>query len=124
MVSQVVNHLIGLLKLERISTTQFIGRSQDIGFPKLFGGQVIGQGLSAATQTVEGRFPHSLHCYFLRPGDSAHPIEYDVEVVRDGGSFSVRRVIASQFGKSILAMTVSFHIEETGLDHQDAMPNV
>ena len=65
--SRVVNHLIDLLKLERVSETQFIGRSQDIGFPKLFGGQVIGQGLSAATQTVEGRFPHSLHCYFLRP---------------------------------------------------------
>ena len=124
MVNQVVNHLIGLLKLERVSATQFIGRSQDIGFPKLFGGQVIGQGLSAATQTVEGRFPHSLHCYFLRPGDSSHPIEYEVEAVRDGRSFSVRRVIASQFGKSILAMTVSFHIEEGGLAHQDAMPNV
>ena len=122
--NQVVNHLIGLLQLERVSSTQFIGRSQDIGFPKLFGGQVIGQGLSAATQTVEGRFPHSLHCYFLRPGDSSHPIEYEVETVRDGRSFSVRRVIASQFGKSILAMTVSFHIEEEGLAHQDAMPNV
>lgn len=120
----VVNNLIELLTLERVSKTQFIGRSQDIGFPKLFGGQVIGQGLSAATQTVEDRFPHSLHCYFLRPGDSSQPIEYNVEIVRDGGSFSVRRVIASQFGKSILAMTVSFHVTEDGLEHQDAMPNV
>ncbi|KZN12842.1 acyl-CoA thioesterase [Marinomonas sp. TW1] len=120
----VVNNLIELLKLERVSDTQFIGRSQDIGFPKLFGGHVIGQGLSAATQTVEGRFPHSLHCYFLRPGDSAEPIHYDVEIVRDGGSFSLRRVVASQFGKSILVMTVSFHLQEPGLDHQDAMPNV
>jgi len=120
----VVNNLIELLKLERVSETEFIGRSQDIGFPKLFGGHVIGQGLSAATQTVEGRFPHSLHCYFLRPGDSAEPIHYDVEIVRDGGSFSLRRVVASQFGKSILVMTVSFHLQEPGLDHQDAMPNV
>lgn len=122
--NSVVNHLIGLLKLERVSDTQFIGRSQDIGFPQVFGGQVIGQGLSAATQTVEGRFPHSLHCYFLRPGDSSHPIEYEVEVVRDGRSFSLRRVLASQFGKTILSMTVSFQVTEEGLDHQDAMPNV
>lgn len=121
----VVSNLIELLTLERVSETSFIGRSQDIGFPKLFGGHVIGQGLSAATQTVEeGRFPNSLHCYFLRPGDSAEPISYEVEVMRDGGSFSVRRVVASQFGKSILVMTVSFHIREAGLDHQVAMPNV
>lgn len=120
----VVNNLIELLKLERVSETEFIGRSQDLGFPKLFGGHVIGQGLSAATQTVEGRFPHSLHCYFLRPGDASEPIHYEVEIVRDGGSFSLRRVVASQFGKSILVMTVSFHLQEPGLDHQDAMPNV
>ncbi|MGO3406533.1 acyl-CoA thioesterase domain-containing protein [Marinomonas sp.] len=121
---QVVDNLIDLLKLERLSETKFIGRSQDLGFPKVFGGQVVGQSLSAATQTVEARHPHSLHCYFLRPGDSNHPIEYDVEIVRDGGSFSVRRVTASQFGKSILVMTISFQIEERGFDHQDAMPNV
>nr|WP_245546247.1 acyl-CoA thioesterase II [Marinomonas posidonica] len=119
-----VTNLIELLKLERVSDTQFIGRSQDLGFPKLFGGHVIGQGVSAATQTVAGRFPHSLHCYFLRPGDAAEPIQYDVEIVRDGGSFSLRRVVASQFGKSILVMMVSFHLTESGLDHQEAMPNV
>ncbi|MGJ8648057.1 MAG: acyl-CoA thioesterase domain-containing protein [Marinomonas colpomeniae] len=124
MLNQVVGNLIDLLKLERVSENQFIGRSQDIGYPKLFGGQVVGQGLSAAAQTVEGRFPHSLHCYFLRPGDTIHPIEYDVEIVRDGGSFSVRRVTASQAGKSILVMTVSFHIVEVGLDHHETMPNV
>ncbi|MEL0635976.1 acyl-CoA thioesterase II [Marinomonas sp. TI.3.20] len=121
---KVVHNLIDLLRLERLSSTKFIGRSQDIGFPKVFGGQVVGQSLSAATQTVEARHPHSLHCYFLRPGDSNHPIEYDVEVVRDGGSFSVRRVTASQFGKSILVMTISFQIEESGFDHQEVMPNV
>ncbi|BFM51072.1 acyl-CoA thioesterase II [Marinomonas sp. THO17] len=120
----VVNNLIELLALERVSETEFVGRSQDLGFPKLFGGHVIGQGLSAATQTVDSRFPHSLHCYFLRPGDASEPIHYDVEIVRDGGSFSLRRVVASQFGKSILVMTVSFHLQEPGLDHQNAMPNV
>jgi len=122
--NNVVHHLIDLLKLERLSEHHFLGRSQDIGFPKVFGGQVVGQGLSAATQTVENRRPHSLHCYFLRPGDSSQPIEYHVEVVRDGRSFSLRRVMANQFGKCILVMTVSFHIEEKGLDHQVAMPNV
>jgi len=121
---KVVNNLIDLLKLERLSDTKFIGRSQDLGYPKVFGGQVVGQSLSAATQTVDGRQPHSLHCYFLRPGDSNHPIEYDVEIVRDGKSFSVRRITASQFGKSILVMTLSFQVEESGFVHQEVMPNV
>ena len=120
----VVNDLIDVLKLEQQDETHFIGRSKDLGFPKVFGGQVIGQGLSAATQTVENRQPHSLHAYFLRPGDASHPIEYDVEVIRDGGSFSMRRVVASQFGKQILNMSISFHQEENGFEHQDVMPNV
>lgn len=120
----VVNDLIDVLKLEQQDETHFIGRSKDLGFPKVFGGQVIGQGLSAATQTVENRQPHSLHAYFLRPGDASHPINYDVEVIRDGGSFSMRRVVASQFGKQILNMSISFHQEEAGFEHQDVMPNV
>lgn len=119
-----MNDLIDVLKLEQQDETHFIGRSKDLGFPKVFGGQVIGQGLSAATQTVENRQPHSLHAYFLRPGDASHPIEYDVEVIRDGGSFSMRRVVASQFGKQILNMSISFHQEENGFEHQDVMPNV
>lgn len=122
--SQVVERLIDLLKLEPQGEGKFVGRSQDLGFPKVFGGQVVGQALSAASQTVADRLPHSLHAYFLRPGDANHPIHYDVENVRDGGSFSVRRVIASQFGKSILAMTVSFQKMESGLEHQESMPNV
>ncbi|MGB0941652.1 MAG: acyl-CoA thioesterase [Marinomonas sp.] len=120
----VVNDLIDVLKLEQQDETHFIGRSKDLGFPKVFGGQVIGQGLSAATQTVENRQPHSLHAYFLRPGDASHPINYEVEVIRDGGSFSMRRVVASQFGKQILNMSISFHQEEDGFEHQDVMPNV
>lgn len=120
----VVNELIDVLKLEQQDETHFIGRSKDLGFPKVFGGQVIGQGLSAASQTVENRQPHSLHAYFLRPGDAAHPINYDVEIIRDGGSFSMRRVVASQFGKQILNMSISFQQEESGFEHQDVMPNV
>ncbi|RDL42662.1 acyl-CoA thioesterase II [Marinomonas piezotolerans] len=121
----VIHNLIDILTLNRVSDTKFVGKSQDLGFPKVFGGQVVGQALSAAVQTVpEGRAPNSLHSYFLRPGDASQPIEYEVEFIRDGGSFSVRRVIASQNGKSILVMTASFHIFEEGLSHQEAMPNV
>lgn len=122
---QVIHNLIDLLTLTKVSDLSFEGKSQDLGFPKVFGGQVVGQALSAASQTVpEGRSPHSLHSYFLRPGDANESIQYDVEVVRDGGSFSVRRVIASQNGKSILVMTASFQVFEEGLSHQETMPNV
>lgn len=121
---QVVENLIKLLELEQLSETKFQGHSQDLGFAKLFGGQVIGQSLSAASQTLSQRTPHSLHAYFLRPGDANHPIQFDVEKVRDGRTFSVRRVIASQFQKPILAMTASFQLSEEGMEHQEAMPNV
>jgi len=125
---KVVEELIDLLRLERLSNTQFIGRSKDLGFPKVFGGQVIAQSLSAATQVFSPEFsdrhPHSLHAYFLRPGDANHPITYDIETIRDGRSFSVKRVTASQFGKQILVMNVSFQQTEEGMEHQDAMPNV
>ncbi|MFG1496068.1 acyl-CoA thioesterase II [Saccharospirillum sp. HFRX-1] len=125
MAKAVVEGLIELLKLEQIGEQRYRGLSQDLGYPKVFGGQVIGQGLSAAIQTLDSaRMPHSLHSYFLRPGDVNTPIEYTVEAVRDGRSFSVRRVIASQFDKPILAMTASFQKAEEGLEHQDAMPNV
>lgn len=124
MANVVVERLIELLKLEPIGQLRYRGLSQDLGYPKVFGGQVIGQALSAAIQTLDSRLPHSLHSYFLRPGDASRPIEYEVEVVRDGRSFSVRRVIASQFGKPILAMTASFQKAEQGLEHQDSMPNV
>lgn len=124
MANAVVDRLIELLALEPIGELRYRGLSQDLGYPKVFGGQVLGQALSAAMQTLDSRSPHSLHSYFLRPGDTQHPIEYEVELIRDGRSFSVRRVIASQFDKAILAMTASFQKEESGLEHQDAMPNV
>lgn len=122
--SEVVNNLIKLLELESIDENHFRGHSQDIGFAKLFGGQVIGQAISAASQTLVDRPPHSLHAYFIRPGDANNPIDFDVERVRDGRSFSVRRVVASQFGKPILAMTASFQKSESGMEHQVSMPNV
>ncbi|TXR51823.1 acyl-CoA thioesterase [Reinekea thalattae] len=122
--SEVVKNLIKLLELESIDETHFRGHSQDLGYPKLFGGQVIGQSLSAASQTVADRQPHSLHTYFIRPGDAKLSIEFAVENVRDGGSFSVRRVVASQNSKPILEMTVSFQGHEDGLEHSVSMPNV
>lgn len=121
----VIHNLIDLLTLNRVSDTKFVGKSQDLGFPKVFGGQVVGQALSAAAQTVpDQRMPHSLHSYFIRPGDATQTIDYDVELVRDGGSFSVRRVIAAQQDGPILVMTVSFQKFEDGLSHQEPMPNV
>ncbi|SFD36294.1 acyl-CoA thioesterase II [Pseudoalteromonas denitrificans] len=123
--SQVLNDLLSLLDLEKIEQGLYRGASQDLGFRAVFGGQVMGQALSAAKETVaEDRLVHSLHSYFLRPGDAAKPIVYDVENIRDGKSFSTRRVKAIQNGKPIFYMTVSFHIEETGVTHQASMPNV
>lgn len=122
--SAIVTNLIELLKLKSLGDCQFLGHSQDLGYPKLFGGQVIGQSLSAAAQTVADKNPNSLHAYFLRPGDAQQGIKFTVETIRDGRSFSVRRVIAEQYEKPILVMTASFHVAEMGIEHQEAMPNV
>lgn len=123
--SQVLDDLLSLLDLETIEEGLYRGDSQDLGFKAVFGGQVMGQALSAAKETiVEERLVHSLHSYFLRPGDAAKPIEYDVENIRDGKSFSTRKVKAIQNGKPIFYMTVSFHNEEPGVTHQASMPNV
>ncbi len=123
--SQVLEQLVELLQLEPIETNLFRGQSQDLGFPQLFGGQVIGQALSAAKQTIESdRVSHSFHSYFLLPGDSKLPVVYDVEAIRDGRSISTRRVKAIQKGRTIFYMTVSFHVPDDGFDHQDSMPNV
>jgi acyl-CoA thioesterase-2 len=122
--TEVVKNLIDLLKLDDLGDNHFRGLAQDLGYPRLFGGHVIGQALSAASQTLEDKSVHSLHGYFLRPGDAHQPIDYAVECVRDGRSFSVRRVVASQFDKPILAITASFQVEEDGMTHQVAMPNV
>jgi len=123
--SQVLDDLLSLLDLETIEEGLYRGDSQDLGFKAVFGGQVMGQALSAAKETVvEERLVHSLHSYFLRPGDASKPIVYDVENIRDGKSFSTRRVKAIQNGKPIFYMTVSFHNEEPGVTHQASMPNV
>ncbi len=119
-----IDDLLSILDLEPLEHNLFRGRSFDPGWQRVFGGQVIGQALVAASRTVSDRFVHSLHCYFLRTGDPALPIVYEVERVRDGGSFSTRRVVAIQHGKPIFVMSASFHIREEGLEHQITMPDV
>jgi len=123
--SQVLTDLLSLLKLEKIEHGIYRGQSQDLGFKALFGGQVMGQAVSAALETVDQeRIIHSLHSYFLRPGDAAKPVVYEVENIRDGRSFNTRRVKAIQNGKPIFYMTASFQREEKGFEHQDVMPSV
>lgn len=116
--------LISLLELEPIERNIFRGQSQDSGFPQVFGGQVLGQALAAASRTINGRVVHSLHAYFLQRGDVDAPIVYEVDRARDGGSFSSRRVIAIQHGAQIFNMAASFQVPEEGLEHQIAMPEV
>ncbi|MCF7201618.1 acyl-CoA thioesterase II [Pseudomonas oligotrophica] len=123
--TQTLDTLVNLLSLERIEENLFRGASQDLGFPQLFGGQVLGQVISAASQTVETtRHVHSLHGYFLRPGDSHEPVVYDVDRVRDGRSFTTRRVSAIQKGHIIFTGIASFQAEENGYEHQLPMPEV
>jgi len=123
--SVVLDELLALLKLEVIEQGIYRGQSQDLGFRALFGGQVMGQALSAAQETVGvDRFVHSLHSYFLRAGDASKPVVYEVESIRDGASFSTRRVQAIQNGKAIFYMTASFQQPEEGFNHQDTMPKV
>lgn len=112
-----------LLDVEELDTNLFRSREHVENYRKvLFGGQVLGQALMAAARTVEDRLPHSLHAYFLRPGSSEKPVIYDVDPIRDGGSFTTRRVVAKQSGKAIFNMSASFQIEEPGFDHQSEMP--
>ncbi len=123
--SKVLEELVKQLALERIEENLFRGQSQDLGWGRVFGGQVLGQALSAAVQTVPPeRKVHSLHSYFLRPGDVNKPIVYEVDRIRDGGSFTTRRVVAVQGGVAIFNMQASFHVPEPGFDHQDTMPEV
>ncbi|MFQ3221609.1 MAG: acyl-CoA thioesterase-2 [Paraglaciecola sp.] len=118
--------LVDLLTLEKIEQGLFRGQSWDLGFRALFGGQVMGQALAAAQLTLpEGRVAHSFHSYFLLPGDANKPVVFDVQTVRDGRSFSTRRVKAIQNGRNIFYMTASFQQPESGLEHQFAqMPDV
>ena len=122
--SSAVENLLEILDLEPLERNLFRGRSPQVGWQRVFGGQVIGQALVAAARTVEGRSVHSLHGYFMRPGDPAVPIIYEVDRIRDGKSFATRRVVAIQHGAAIFSMGASFQVEEPGLEHQFDMPDV
>ncbi|MEW6476291.1 MAG: acyl-CoA thioesterase II [Actinomycetota bacterium] len=123
---QALDELIAVLDLEQLEVNLFRGISWKDDRPRVFGGQVAGQALVAASRTVEcagdHRNVHSLHAYFLRPGDPSVPIVYEVDRIRDGKSFTTRRVVAIQHGEAIFNLQASFHVEETGLDHQVSMP--
>ncbi|TQN30492.1 acyl-CoA thioesterase-2 [Haloactinospora alba] len=122
---QTVTELLHTLDLEQIEVNIFRGSSPDGGPQRVFGGQVAGQALVAAGRTVPSdRHVHSLHAYFIRPGDPAVPIVYEVDRVRDGRSFTTRRVSAIQHGKTIFTLSASFHHTESGLEHRVAMPEV
>jgi acyl-CoA thioesterase II len=124
--SSAIQDLLAILDLEQLEVNLFRGRSPQVGWQRVFGGQVIGQALVAACRTVDvaGRPPHSLHAYFLLPGDPKVPIIYEVDRIRDGKSFTTRRVVAIQHGEAIFTMAVSFHRDEPGMSHQANMPAV
>jgi len=117
-----VEDLIQILNLEQIEVNLFRGHSPDASWQRVFGGQVIGQALVAAYRTVENRVCHSLHAYFIRPGDPKIPILYEVDRSRDGTSFTTRRVVAIQHGKQIFNLAASFQVPEQGFEHQVSMP--
>ncbi|MDA1074919.1 MAG: acyl-CoA thioesterase II [Proteobacteria bacterium] len=122
---QSIDDLIALLDLEEIEQNHYRAHSPSQGWQRVYGGQVIGQALVAASRTVDVDRPaHSLHGYFLRPGDTSIPILYTVDRIRDGRSFTTRRVAAIQHGQAIFAMSISFQIEEQGFSHQLPMPDV
>lgn len=119
------SELLSLMRLEQLEVNLFRGASRDIGTPRVFGGQVLAQAVLAASRTVdEARILHSLHAYFLLPGDVEAPIVYNVEHNRDGRSFSSRRVLAIQHGRPIFNLAASFQVDEEGLEHQFEMPDV
>ncbi len=119
----ILDELVSLLSLEKLEENLYRGQSQDLGWGVVFGGQVLGQALTAAMRTVPDSRPvHSLHAYFLRPGDVRAPIVYDVDRIRDGSSFTTRRVVAIQHGEAIFNLAASFQSVEEGFSHQDAMP--
>ena len=121
---RVLDELLTILDLEELEVNLFRGRSPQDMRIRVFGGQVAGQALVAAGRTVERGLVHSLHAYFLRPGDPKVPIVYQVDRIRDGRTFTTRRVVAIQHGEAIFSMSVSFHADEPGLSHQAAMPEV
>jgi acyl-CoA thioesterase II len=124
-VPQTLDEIVDLLDLEQIEDDLYRGRQPKTSMQRVFGGQVAAQALRAACNTApDDRWVHSLHCYFLRGGDPATPIIYDVQRIRDGRSFSTRRVVARQHGRPIFYLTASFQVDEEGFSHQDAMPAV
>ena len=119
-----MTRLLETLDLEPLEHNLYRGMSPEAGWQRVFGGQVIGQALVAAQRTVaEGRYVHSLHAYFILPGDPAVPIIYEVDRIRDGSSFTTRRVVAIQHGRAIFSLSASFQIEEPGFEHQMQMPD-
>lgn len=116
--------LLDILTLEPIEQNLYRGRNENRGPFRLFGGQVLAQALRAACHTVEERQPHSLRAYFMRAGDASRPVLYEVERIRDGSSFTTRRVVAIQQGQAIFSMDVSFQVNEPGFEHAHSMPNV
>ena len=122
--SEALDFLVDLLNLEPIEVNIFRGVSPNEERQRVFGGQVAAQSLMAAGRTVESGRPHSLHAYFLRPGDPSVPILYDVDRIRDGRSFTTRRVVAIQHGRAIFHLSASFHVDEVGMAHQFPMPEV
>src|SRR5258705_10285372 len=122
--SKGVIDLISILDLEPLEVNLFRGNSPKTSWQRVCGGRVMGQAMVAACRTVEGRLPHSLHCYFILPGDPHVPIISQVERLRDGKSYSTRRVTAIQHGNAIFSIMVSFHAEEEGaFNHQDKIPD-
>lgn len=120
-----INELMDLLTLKKIGEGKFTGTNYKTPWKRVFGGQVLGQALHAAYQTVpEDRLAHSMHAYFILAGDIEVPITYEVDTIRDGGSFTTRRVVAIQKGRPIFIMAVSFQLQQAGFDHQITMPNV
>lgn len=119
-----VEKLLTYFELEKIEENYFRAQSMDIGTGRIFGGQVLGQALAAASRTVENKQAHSLHAYFLREGDVSVPVVFQVDRSRDGRSFSNRRVVVIQHGRPILNLAASFQIEEEGYEHQNTMPQV
>ncbi len=123
MKKDVLGELLDVLQLEAIEQDIYRGRSQDLGWGRIYGGQVLGQALFAAASTVpRERLVHSAHASFLRSGDASRPVVYLVDRIRDGRSFTERRVVAVQEGRAIFHLSASFQVEEPGLDHQDPMP--
>jgi acyl-CoA thioesterase-2 len=122
--SNAIAEILDLLDLEKLEENLFRGRSPQVHWQRVFGGQVIGQALVAACRTVEDRQPHSLHGYFLLAGDPTVPIIYEVDRIRDGRSFATRRAVAIQHGRPIFALTASFQVDEPGFDHAMSMPDV